>query len=256
MTLQSVEFAPDQAIPHELPPHGIAARFFCNMYPAFGIEATHNLKQFTYGVCQLSRVVDDAIDMPHIKTPSSFDNLVDRLNDGSLQTPRESDRIFSLRYIDCLNEEQLDYARALYSDACNIADQRNAATSKEAYVQAIVDEVAIQCGALVLSEALDRPDVPARQRYNRWLQSFILSGYLIDGAVDLDEDYKERRTQIAPTTDNKAWLLKQALAPGMETVRHTPAKAIPLLASMGLSYHVESISKRFSIEQIQPELVS
>ncbi len=246
MSLQSIEFLPDQPILHTLPPYGISARFFCNMYEGFGLESTEPLKQFTYGVCDLSRIVDDAIDKPEIATPATFDELITRMQEGNDVGATESDTAVALMYTESLTGGQLEFANEVYQDALQVADIRTSAKDINEYIQSVELEAKVQCRALAVSEASNYSDLAGRKRYNAWLKHFTLAGYLIDSALDMPIDYSEGRISLPPTSASRLAILSHALKPSRLAARRTPRRALPLLGGLALSYHVPLINKGFS----------
>ena len=250
MPLQSIEFSPDYQIDYELSVHGASARFLTSMYGAFGIDLTANLQHFTYGVCDLSRIVDDCIDFPNRPTPPTFDALLAGLSMGTIKDMSELEAGRALAFVSNLTEEQLDFSREQYTDAVEVATARSSAGTIGDYAGAIQQEAAVQCAVLNISEDTIHPDSERRKLYNRWLKSFTLGAYYLDAAVDLATDYSEGRTQIRPTALARGKLLARAAPHVADTIKRMPRRTLPALGNLAITYNVPALKQRKSLNSL------
>lgn len=252
MSLQSFELTPEQKLPQAMPPYGISARFFCNLYSAFGIETTESLRQFTYGVCSLARIVDDAVDFPDVTTPQTFDQLISSLRNGDRLGAKDSDIAVALNYVDALHDDQLAFAEDVYRGSLEAGAIRASAKRTDEYIAGTTQEASAQFKALAISEDPVYRDAGGRKQYNRWLKQFALTGYLVDSALDMPSDYLEGRTQVPPTTRARLTVLAHSVRPAVLASKLLPPRALPLLGGLAVAYHIPLINHRYSDEADLP----
>lgn len=246
MQLQSVEFRPGQQLDYELEIQGVSARFFTTMYDVFGIQRTKNLEHFTYGVCDLARIVDDTIDSPDIPTPRTFNKFVDHLYDGAIKdtSGRVADR--AIAFMDSVNVAQHNFARRRYTEAVQVARTKSQAGNVDEYIEAIETEAGILHAVLNVSEDERHPDSENRKSYNRWLKSFLLGAYCVNALVDLQNDSGENRLQLEPTIANRFGLLRKASPHIKNALQCTPPRSIPALCLVAAGYSVPTLKRKLA----------
>jgi hypothetical protein len=246
MPLESVEFRPNQSLDYHLEIQGVSARFFTTMYGVFGIQRTNNLEHFTYGVCDLARIVDDTIDSPDIPTPRTFERFIDSLHDGAVRdtSGRVLDR--AVAFMDSFNVAQHNFARRRYSEAVQIARVKGQASSVDEYIEAIETEAGILHAVLNVSEDERHPDSENRKSYNHWLKSFLLGAYCVNSMVDLQNDSGEKLLQFEPTVANRLKLLRKASPHIKNTLQSTPPRSIPALCLLATGYSVPALKRKLA----------
>lgn len=242
MNISSVEFYPEQTIGYELPSYGSSAPFLCSMYAAFGMNVTENLRHFTYGVCDLSRIVDDCIDFPERQTPASLGSLHLSLRQGTIpgMSPLIADR--ASLFMEALDSTQYMFASNLYDRSVIAAKLRAEPSDVQGYVEAIRNEAEVQSSVLFVSEDPIHDDWLIRKKYNSWLKDLVFSGYFIDSAVDLRTDYREQRTNVKPTFAQSLNILKAAIPYARSVIKQTPVKGLARLTSFTQSYVEEGMA--------------
>lgn len=246
MPIESVEFRPNQTLDYHLEIQGVSARFFTTMYDVFGIQRTKNLEHFTYGVCDLARIVDDTIDSPDIPTPRTFNKFVDCLYEGEVKdtSGRVADR--AIAFMDSFNVAQHNFARRRYSEAVQITKTKSQAGNVDEYIEAIETEAGILHAVLNVSEDERHPDSENRISYNRWLKSFLLGAYCVNAIVDLQNDSGDKQLQLEPTIANRLRLLRKASPHIQNTLRSTPPRSIPALCLVATGYSVPVLKRELA----------
>lgn len=90
----------------------------------------------------------------------------------------------------------------------------------------------------------DAQDARARFRFNRWLDSFVKSGYLGDSFIDLNEDYREGVIDVVPSTQARLAIARATLRELRPGLRVTPPSAFAHVVRMSFEAFAGDRSNR------------
>jgi len=212
--------------------HGGARNLFRNSAEAFGVHLSPQEDYDWLVIIGASMLVDHLVDVEKSNLEESFDAIAK----GHVREDLNKDvQVRTINYLVRQSEEKKSkIARQLSKVSLLTEEQRNA-TKARSVVAVRIAESGIFSSLLHL-EHNNTDDSEAREKFNRWVDTWSRFGYLLDSFVDIREDFDQASSQVAPTILNRLVYAKAALKEGAELFTRTPKKIVGKIALVGLRY--------------------
>lgn len=204
----------------EKPGHRHTWRLLVNVAGSMGVDVSEADAYQWRSMLRVTRNLDDLVDDNGIL---DIGGQLEELKKGESigEIDSESAEHFK-NFID--NHSHGDTLLHTISLLPEFARRKKAASSVEELDRAMRQEAVFFTPLLALELNEDQPDIQARQRFNEWLEGFVLSGYVFDWVLDMKKDFEDGSIQVEPSLVNRTKLAKSAISDLLRSVRKTPKR--------------------------------
>ena len=108
--------------------------------------------------------------------------------------------------------------------------ERKLTASTYDQLAAVYREESILFASILHIDTSDRTDSSQRSAFNNWLDNFALASYMVDGALDLERDYKSGNVAVPPTLQGRLSLFQAGFTDGASALKAIPLTSMSKLA--------------------------